>query len=308
MSKKPVLVIMAAGMGSRYGGLKQIDPIDSCGNKIIDFSIFDAMEAGFEKVVFIIKRAIEKEFKEQIGNRMANHVQVEYVYQELDQMPEGYQVPEGRVKPWGTGHAILCCKDAIDGPFAVINADDYYGKSAFQSIYDQLSRVGDGEKYQYTMVGYELYNTLTENGHVARGVCSTDANGKLVDIHERTRIEKHGDMAQFTEDDGKTWTELPKNTIVSMNMWGFTESILKELNERFAAFLDRELPVNPVKCEYFLPFVVDEVLKEGKAEVTVLKSKDRWYGVTYKEDKEMVVNAIRGLKEAGLYPEKLWED
>lgn len=308
MNKKPVLVIMAAGMGSRYGGLKQIDPVDAYGNKIIDFSIFDAVQAGFEKVVFIIKKSIEKEFRENIGDRMAAHVQVEYVFQELDRLPNGYQVPEGRVKPWGTGHAVLCCKDIVDGPFAVINADDYYGKSAFVSIYDRLSRVSDGEKYQYAMAGYQLYNTLTENGHVARGVCSTDEAGKLVDIHERTRIEKHGDRAEFTEDDGVTWTELGEDTIVSMNMWGFTKSILNELDERFTAFLDRELPVNPVKCEYFLPFVVDELLKEGKAEVSVLKSVDRWYGVTYKEDKEMVVNAIRGLKEAGLYPETLWEE
>lgn len=308
MNKKPVLVIMAAGMGSRYGGLKQIDPVDAHGNKIIDFSIYDAVWAGFEKVVFIIKKDIEQEFKENIGNRMAAHVQVEYVYQELAKLPEGYEIPEGRVKPWGTGHAILCCKDVVDGPFAVINADDYYGRSAFVSIYNQLNKVSDGERYQYTMVGYQLYNTLTENGHVARGVCSTDEAGMLVDIHERTRIEKHGDMAEFTEDDGKTWTELGEDTIVSMNMWGFTSSILKELKERFAAFLDRELPVNPLKCEYFLPFVVDELLKEGKAEVSVLKSVDRWYGVTYKEDKETVVSAIKELKEAGLYPDKLWEE
>ncbi|WP_077612540.1 sugar phosphate nucleotidyltransferase [Clostridium sp. Marseille-P2415] len=306
MNEKPVLVIMAAGMGSRYGGLKQIDPVDAYGNKIIDFSIFDAVQAGFEKVVFIIKKSIEKEFRENIGDRMAAHVQVEYVFQELDRLPNGYQVPEGRVKPWGTGHAVLCCKDIINGPFAVINADDYYGKGAFVSIYDRLSRVSDGEKYQYAMAGYQLYNTLTENGHVARGVCSTDEAGKLVDVHERTRIEKHGDRAEFTEDDGVTWTELGEDTIVSMNMWGFTKSILSELDERFTAFLDRELPVNPVKCEYFLPFVVDELLKEGRAEVSVLKSVDRWYGVTYKEDKEMVVNAIQGLKEAGLYPETLW--
>lgn len=308
MNKKPVLVIMAAGMGSRYGGLKQIDPVDPYGNKIIDFSIYDAVEAGFEKVVFIIKKAIEQEFKEQIGDRMAKHVNVEYVFQELDKLPEGFTAPEDRVKPWGTAHAILCCKGVVDGPFAVINADDYYGKSAFKSIYDQLLKVEDGDKYQYTMVGYKLYNTLTENGHVARGVCVTDENSKLTDIHERTRIEKHGDVAEFTEDDGATWTELGEDTIVSMNMWGFTESILKEIDERFAAFLNRELPVNPLKCEYFLPFVVDEILKEDKAEVTVLKSVDRWYGVTYKEDKEMVVNAIRSLKEAGLYPERLWGD
>lgn len=306
--KKPVLVIMAAGMGSRYGGLKQIDPIDKYGDKIIDFSIYDAMEAGFEKVVFIIKRGIEKEFREEIGDRISRHIQVEYVYQELDVMPEGYQIPEGREKPWGTGHAVLCCQDVVKGPFAVINADDYYGKTAFKTIYDQLTAVEDDEKYQYTMVGYQLYNTLTDNGHVARGVCSIDGNGKLTDIHERTRIENHGGQAEFTEDGGETWTSLPEDTIVSMNMWGFTESILKELASRFAAFLDQELESNPLKCEYFLPFVVDELLKEGAAEVTVLKSVDRWYGVTYKEDKETVVKAIQDLKNQGLYPDKLWED
>lgn len=308
MGNKPVLVIMAAGMGSRYGGLKQIDPVDKEGDLIIDFSIYDAIEAGFEKVVFIIKKAIEKDFKEHIGNRMERHIRVEYVYQEVGKLPEGFEVPDGREKPWGTAHAVLCCEEVIDGPFAVINADDYYGKSAFKEIYNQLSAHGDDEKYQFTMVGYELYNTLTENGHVARGVCSTDENRKLVDIHERTRIEKHGEKAEYTEDDGKTWEFLPKGTIVSMNMWGFTASILKELRKRFVPFLEENLPVNPMKCEYFLPFVVDELLKEGKAEVTVLKSIDRWYGVTYKEDKEMVVKAIQGMKDKGLYPEKLWED
>lgn len=306
--KKPVLVIMAAGMGSRYGGLKQIDPIDQYGDKIIDFSIYDAAQAGFEKVIFIIKRAIEQEFKQQIGDRISKHIQVEYVYQELDKLPAGYQVVEGREKPWGTAHAVLCCQDVVDGPFAVINADDYYGKAAFKAIYDQLAAVPDGDKYQYTMVGYKLYNTLTENGHVARGVCSTDASDRLTDIHERTRIEKHGERAEYTEDDGATWNYLPEDTIVSMNMWGFTISMLGELNARFAAFLDREVPVNPLKCEYFLPFVVDELLKEEKAEVTVLKSVDRWYGVTYKEDKEVVVKAIQDLKDQGLYPDKLWED
>lgn len=308
MSEKPVLVIMAAGMGSRYGGLKQIDPVDDRGNLIIDFSIFDAVEAGFEKVIFIIKKAIEEDFKEHIGNRMSKHIQVEYVYQELDHIPAGYEVPEGRVKPWGTGHAILSCKSLIDTPFVVINADDYYGKTAFKAIYDQLAAAKDDDKYQYAMVGYQLYNTLTENGHVARGVCRTDDAGHLIDIHERTRIEKHGEIAEFSEDDGATWTELPEDTIVSMNMWGFTKSILPELDARFGAFLEKNLPVNPLKCEYFLPFVVDELLKEGKAEVMVLKSVDRWYGVTYKEDKEMVVKAIQGLKNQGLYPEKLWED
>lgn len=306
--KKPALVVMAAGMGSRYGGLKQIDPVDEYGNIIMDFSIFDAKEAGFEKVVFIIKKAIEKEFKENVGKRMERRVQVEYVYQELDKVPEGFEVPEERVKPWGTGHAILCCKDVVNEPFAVINADDYYGKQAFQEIYNQLTSQGDDERYQYAMVGYELVNTMTDHGHVARGVCATDDQGRLVDIHERTRIEKRGDHGAYTEDDGATWVTLPGDTVVSMNLWGFTPSILEELDRRFASFLDREVPSNPLKCEYFLPFVVDELLKEDKAQVKVLKSKDRWYGVTYKEDKETVVQAIRRMKEQGLYPKKLWED
>lgn len=308
MGKKPVLVIMAAGMGSRYGGLKQIDPIDEFGNIIIDFSIFDAKEAGFEKVLFIIKKSIEAEFKSHIGNRISKQIEVEYVYQELDKLPADFSVPAGRVKPWGTAHAVLCCSQLIDGLFAVINADDYYGKEAFRMIYDQLMKSEDQERYQYTMIGYQLYNTLTENGHVARGVCSVDESGHLKDIHERTRIEKHGDVAEYTEDDGASWTRLEEDTIVSMNMWGFTKSIIGELEKRFSAFLKENLPVNPLKCEYFLPYVVDELLKAGKAEVTVRKSVDRWYGVTYKEDKAVVVNAIRELKDRGLYPRKLWED
>lgn len=307
MEKKPVLVIMAAGMGSRYGGLKQIDPIDEFGNIIIDFSIYDAKEAGFEKVVFIIKKAIEEEFKEHIGNRISRYIDVEYVYQELDNIPAGFTIPEGREKPWGTAHATLCCKGVVDGPFAVINADDYYGREAFSKIYKQLTEDRDGDVYHYTMVGYQLYNTLTEHGYVARGVCTIDGQ-LLTDVHERTRIEKHGAIAEYTEDGGETWIELPEDTIVSMNMWGFTESFMGELEANFGNFLAKALPENPLKCEYFLPYVVDELLKAGKAQVTVLTSADRWYGVTYKEDKEQVVQAIRGLKEAGLYPLRLWEE
>lgn len=307
MSKKPVLVIMAAGMGSRYGGLKQIDPIDSFGNLIIDFSIYDAREAGFEKVVFIIKKAIDKDFKERIGNRIAGNMEVEYAYQEVDKLPEGFKVPEGREKPWGTGHAILCAKEAIDGaPFAVINADDYYGKSAFRSIYNYLSERQEEDGYDYAMVAYDLYKTLTENGHVARGVCTVDEKGKLADIVERTKIEKHGEQAEYTEDDGATWVPLAAGTQVSMNLWGFEPSILKELEDRFTSFLTKSIPENPLKCEYFLPFVVDELLKEGKASVEVLTSADNWYGVTYKEDKQKVMDAIQALKDQGNYPEKLW--
>ncbi len=306
--KKPVLVVMAAGMGSRYGGLKQIDPVDSQGHIIMDFSIYDAVKAGFEKVIFIIKKENEADFKAAIGDRMSKVIQVEYVFQDLHNLPEGYQVPEGRVKPWGTGHAILSCLGTVDAPFAVINADDYYGSHAFQMIYDYLTTHEDDEKYRYTMVGYVLENTLTENGHVARGVCVTDENSYLQEINERTHIEKRGQETAYTEDDGATWTVIPEGSTVSMNMWGFTESILVELKNRFAKFLDENLEKNPLKCEYFLPFVVDELLNEGKATVQVLKSLDKWYGVTYKEDKPVVVAAIQALKDKGLYPEKLWEE
>ena len=306
--KKPVLVIMAAGMGSRYGGLKQIDPVDAQGHIIMDFSIYDAKRAGFEEVVFIIKKENEADFRESIGNRMSKIMKVSYVYQELTDLPEGFEVPEGRVKPFGTGHAILSCIDEISGPFAVINADDYYGVHAFQEIYDFLSTHQDDDKYRYTMVAYKVENTLTENGHVARGVCTTDEQNHLVAIHESPHIEKRGDQTEYTEDDGQTWTVIPEGSLVSMNMWGFSASILKELKDRFPVFLKENLPVNPMKCEYFLPEVVSKLLSEGKATVEVRKSLDKWYGVTYKEDKPFVVAAIQSLKDQGLYPQKLWEE
>ena len=274
----------------------------------MDFSIYDAVRAGFKKVVFIIKKENEADFKAAIGDRMSKIVEVAYVFQNLNNLPEGYSVPEGRVKPWGTGHAILSCLDEVDGPFAVINADDYYGSHAFQMAYDFLSQNEDGDTYSYMMVGYKLENTLTDNGHVARGVCVTDEEGHLVKINERTHIEKREGGAAYTEDDGKTWVEIPEGSTVSMNMWGFSASILKELKDRFAKFLDENLEGNPLKCEYFLPFVVDELLTEKKATVKVLKSMDKWYGVTYKEDKPVVVAAIQKLKDEGLYPQKLWEE
>ena len=306
--KKPVLVIMAAGMGSRYGGLKQIDPVDEYGHMIIDFSLYDAKQAGFEKVVFIIKKENEEIFKEVIGSRIAEYMEVAYVFQDLQNIPEGFTVPEGRVKPWGTGHAVLSCIDIVDGPFAVINADDYYGRKAFQVIYDYLASREDDDKYRYTMVGYRLENTVTDNGHVARGICTTNEAGELIAIHERTRIEKHADGIAYTEDEGATWTTVPGNTLVSMNMWGFTESILKELQKHFPAFLEKGIRENPLKCEYFLPEVVSGLLADGKATVAVLSSSDKWYGVTYKEDKPVVVAAIRSMKDRGIYPEKLWEE
>ena len=306
--KKPVLVIMAAGMGSRYGGLKQIDPVDDQGHIIMDFSMYDARRAGFEKVVFIIKKENEADFREAVGNRIEQYMEVAYAYQDLNNLPEGYSVPEGRVKPWGTAHAVLSSIDEVDGPFAVINADDYYGVEAFQLIYDYLSTHADDEKYRYTMVGYQLKNTVTDNGHVARGVCEMNAQGELVEINERTQIEKHNGGIAYTEDGGETWTELAEDTVVSMNMWGFTRSILEEIRDGFPAFLDEGLEKNPMKCEYFLPSVVSDLLGEDKATVAVLTSKDKWYGVTYKEDKPVVVEAMKRMMENGTYPKHLWEE
>lgn len=304
---KPVLVILAAGMGSRYGGLKQIDPVDEQGHKIIDFSMYDAYRAGFRKVVFIIKKENEKDFRECVGDRVSSFLEVEYVYQELDRVPEGFQIPEGRVKPWGTAHAILCCKDVVKGPFAVINADDYYGRSAFATLYDFLTTHKDDEKYRYAMVGYELGNTLTENGSVARGCCVTDENGFLTAIAERTKIVKTEDGAAYTEDDGATYVPVPLDTPVSMNMWGFSASILKELEAAVNRFFETEVEGNPLKAECFLPIEVDKLLKAGKATVEVLSSKDKWFGVTYKEDKPFVMESIARLKAEGVYPDVLWK-
>ena len=304
--KKPVLVIMAAGMGSRYGGLKQIDPIDEQGHIIMDFSIFDAKRAGFEKVVFIIKKENETDFKQVIGNRIKKFIDVEYVFQDLHNIPQGFDVPKDRVKPWGTAHAILSCIDVVDGPFVVINADDYYGRDAFQKIYKFLSTHKDDDKYRYAMVGYRLENTLTENGHVARGICTVDDNNHLVKVVERTRIERKGDGAAYTEDAGESWIELPKDSIVSMNMWGFSASFLQEIKAGFAGFLEEGLKNDPLKCEYFLPSVVSNLLEEERATVTVLTSQDKWYGVTYKDDKAVVVAAIQNMKDNGIYPQEVW--
>ena len=308
MSKKPVLVVMAAGMGSRYGGLKQIDPVGSHGEAILDYSVYDAHEAGFETVVIIIKEAIKKDFMETVGARLAKApLEIRYAYQELDKLPEGYTVPEGRTKPWGTSHAVLCAKEAVDGaPFAVINADDYYGKAAFKAIYEHLSTAEDGEMFNYCMVGYEVSKTVTENGSVARGVCEVDENGYLIEVVERTKIEQYPGGIHFTEDEGKTWTDLADDTPVSMNMWGFTPSFLTAIEEGFAAFLDKALAENPLKGEYFLPFVVTTLLNAGKASVRVLTTPDKWYGVTYAADKPVVVAALRNKTAEGLYPDGLW--
>lgn len=306
MAKKPVLVVMAAGMGSRYGGLKQIDPVGSQGEAILDYSIYDAHQAGFDTVVIIIKEAIKEDFMSTVGKRLAKApVEVRYAYQELGVLPDGYTVPEGRVKPWGTSHAVLCAAEAIDGaPFAVINSDDYYGKSAFQVIYDQLSASQD--PCGHCMVGYELSKTVTENGSVARGICAINADGYLTEVVERTRIEQYPGGIHFTEDGGQTWEELAPDTTVSMNMWGFMPSFLDEIRDRFSAFLDKALVDNPLKGEYFLPLPVAQMIHEGKGRIKVLSSPDRWYGVTYAADKPVVVAALGQMTREGKYPDGLW--
>ncbi len=289
MDFSATLVVMAAGMGSRFGGLKQIAAVGKNGEAILDFSVYDAVEAGFDKVVFVINHNIEKEFRETVGNRIEKLVKVDYVFQEKEYLPDGFTCPEGRVKPWGTGHAILCCKGVVDTPFAVINADDYYGKSAFIKIYNCLK---ENDK-DYCMVGFRLVNTLTDNGYVSRGVCTIE-NGMLKDIVERTKIIN----CRYTEDD-KNWTELAPETVVSMNMWGFTPDIFGYLEQQFREFL--ELRGTELKSEFYLPSVVDRLIKEGKKKARVLASEDKWYGVTYKEDKDAVVAAIGKMIDAGLY-------
>lgn len=305
--KKPILIVMAAGMGSRYGGLKQIDPVGPNGEVILDYSVFDARRAGFEEVVFIIKHAIEKDFKEVVGARLEKQLKVHYAFQELDDLPEGYAVPEGRIKPWGTSHAIRAARAIVDGPFAVINADDYYGPEAFQVVYDYLTATQDDDKYRYAMVGYFVKNTVTDAGTVARGVCEYDENNYLTTVVERTKIEKVGENARFTEDDGASWTDLPGDTLVSMNFWGFSRSMIDEIDARLPAFLDNAIATNPMKGEYLLPGTVNDLLREDKATVKVLYSHDKWYGVTYKEDRPGVVAALQQKHEEGLYPTPMWK-
>ena len=302
--KKPVLVIMAAGMGSRYGGLKQMDPVGSHGQVILDYSIYDARRAGFETVVFVIKDEIEADFKARVGRRVERRMNVHYAFQRMDGLPEGYAVPEGRVKPWGTSQAALAAQPFIDGPFAIINADDYYGPEAFQVIYDYLSAHPQGN--EYAMVAYRLENTVTDFGHVARGVCRVAEDGLLTGIVERTCIEK-GPPPRFTEDGGQTWTELPGDTMVSMNFWGFTPSLLDQARRRFPDFLDRALAENPRKGEYLLPTLVGQLIQEGAATVRALSSGDKWYGVTYQADKPAVSAAIAEMTAQGLYPDNLWD-
>ncbi len=301
---KPTLIIMAAGMGSRFGGLKQITPVGPGGEKIMDYSVYDAVRAGFGKVVFVIKHAFEEEFKEKIGDAIAAHIPVEYVYQELDALPEGYTVPEGRVKPWGTGHAVLCCRDVVKEPFAVLNADDYYGRDCFAALVEFLSRPQTDGKRHFAMGGYLLRNTLTENGSVSRGVCETDERGMLTGLTERTRIELVDGQPCFTEDEGETWTALDPDCYVSMNCWGFPAGTLDTFEKLFRAFLDQR--GGELKSEFYLPFAVNALMDAGEADVQVLPTTDKWYGMTYAEDHALVRAALADLTEQGVYPETMW--
>ena len=301
---KPVLLVMAAGLGSRYGGLKQLDKIGPNGEIILELSSYDAIKAGFEKIIFILRTEIVEDFKELIGNKLSQFAEIEYVIQDINNMPEGFNIPTGRVKPWGTGHAILCAKDIVKSPFLVINADDYYGQESFRLMYDYLST--NTEENHHAMVGYKLKNTLSENGHVARGICTVE-DGELKEIVERTKIIKIGESAFYTEDE-KEWIELDYNSIVSMNMWGFMNSIFEITEEGFKNFLQNNLNNNPLKAEYFIPLVVSDLINSGKGKVKVINSKDKWYGVTYQEDKALVKEAIERMIDEDKYKKNLWDE
>ena len=305
MQQKPTLIIMAAGIGSRFGGLKQLTPVGPNGQKIIDYSIYDAALSGFGKVVFVIKHAIEADFKALVGDRVAQHIPVEYVYQELDKLPEGYTVPEGREKPWGTAHAILCCRDVVHEPFMVINADDFYGRETYQILADFLGQAAAQQPMSFAMAAYRLENTLTENGYVSRGVCTLDGDNRLTGLVERTRIEWVDGKPMFSEDDGKTYQPLPGDCVVSMNAWAFPAEMLDHLEALFCEFLDTTAKQNPLKAEYYLPFAVNAMMEQGKAVTTVLKTKEKWYGMTYAEDKQDVMDAIAAMTADGVYPEKM---
>ena len=300
---KPVLVVLAAGMGSRYGGLKQIDPMGKNGEKILDYSVYDAKRAGFETVVFVIKPEMEQEFEEAVGKHLRKHIEVKYAFQSLDKLPEGFSLPEGRTKPWGTGHAVLCAADVIDAPFAVINADDYYGPKGYQLLFDLLSK--DGESC--AMVAYPLCSTVTENGHVSRGICEVSEDGYLQTVTERTWIESGKDGIGYSEDEGKTFTALDPRVPVSMNFWGFTPKIFEQCEPIFEEFIRKGIEENPMKCEHVIPTAIGTLLERGECRVKVLTSHDRWFGVTYKEDKPYVVQCLKEYKDQGLYPFDLWK-
>jgi len=302
---KPTLLVLAAGMGSRYGGLKQLDPVGPSGEIIIDFSIYDAIQAGFGKVVFLIRKDIEEAFRETIGTRYEGKIEIDYAFQGVNDIPEGFTVPEERGKPWGTGHAVLVAEDVINEPFAVINADDFYGRTGFKLMADYLSsqKTEQSESANFAMVGFILNNTLSEHGTVSRGVCTTDSNDLLQNVTEITKIAKCAGGAKNLAE-GEEITDMTGEEIVSMNMWGFTPEIFPELKKQFIKFLEKE--INTPKSEFFIPFAVDTMIKKKFATVKVLKSTDSWFGVTYKEDKPVVVASIQKLINAGVYPTKLF--
>ena len=306
--KNATLVVMAAGIGSRFGGgIKQLEPMGPSGEIIIDYSIFDAKEAGFNKVVFIIRRDLEKDFKEIIGNRIEKVVDVEYAFQEMDNLPEGFAVPEGRKKPWGTGQAILSCKGIVNEPFVVINADDYYGKTGFKKVYNHLVNAKSKEEngvYDMCMAGFILGNTLSENGTVTRGICQSNEDGYLATVVETSGLKLNEEGVMEHDDNGSDMV-ITAESLVSMNMWGFTPDFIEELDKGFTEFL-KTVPEGDVKKEYLLPGVVDNLIKSGDATVQILPTEDKWFGVTYKEDKEAVVSAFKDLIAKGVYKEDLW--
>ncbi len=304
--KNTTLVIMAAGLGSRFGsGIKQLEPFGPNGEIIMDYSIYDALAAGFNKIVFIIRRSLEKDFKEVIGNRIEKIANVAYAYQELDDLPAGFTVPEGRTKPWGTGQAILCCKDIVDEPFIVINADDYYGKEAFVKLHDYLINPAPvSEALNFCMAGFILGNTLSDNGSVTRGICHVNSKKHLLSVKETHDIYKTENGAGVPNGTGG-FTPIDPKSIVSMNMWGFTPELFDILEKGFSNFLS-DITRDGLKAEYLIPTVVDSLIKNGTAQVTMLETNDKWFGVTYREDKENVVKSLRKLIDAGIYPEKLF--
>jgi hypothetical protein len=302
---QPTLVVMAAGIGSRYGGLKQMDPVGPNDQLIIDYSVYDALRAGFGQVVFVIREDIEAGFRARVGARIARHCPTTYVVQRLDDLPAGYDLPPNREKPWGTGHAVLACRDVVQAPFAVINADDFYGPAAYRLLSGFLAGVRDDQRpFPYCMVGFMLKNTVTEHGHVSRGVCELSPDGFLVDVHERTHIRQFGDTIRYRTQKG-AWVRLPGDTVVSMNTWGFTPGLFPQFEMRFAQFLTANQG-RLEKAEFYLPEVVGDMIHEGVATVKVLSTPDRWFGVTYQEDKPYVEAAIRELMGRGVYPPDLW--
>ena len=305
--KKTALVIMAAGMGSRFGGLKQLTPVGPAGELIIDYSVFDAKRAGFDKVYFIIKDEIYSDFKEIVGDRVSKYIEVEYIMQELTKLPKGYTAPDERTKPFGTGHAVWCGKDQIKEDFVVINADDYYGPKCFEILHNFLVSENKEDKMQIAMAGFVLKNTVSKNGYTSRGICSVE-NGYLTSVTERTHIEYRGDKISYTEDDCKTWTDLDENTLVSMNCWAFPKEVLNHFESQLIEFLEtfKNEGVNPLKAEFYLPSVASKLIEENKADCAVLKTDDQWYGMTYKEDLADVKNALNDKMLEGIYPEKLW--